>query len=496
MTKDELEFAAAAGGVSVRELTGEPVKVALKEAYGQAIDPDEANWRPITSDAARDLPLLTQERMLRIAHWLWEQNPLGNRVIELPVAYLLSEGVKLSVKDPEMQKAINAFWTDPINEMDIKLPKKVREMRLFGEQCYPVFTDEVSGTVRLGYLDPLLIGKVVKDPDNPEQPIGIITKRNKEGNSLRFRVIINGPETVFTQRTQQTRAKLTDGECYYFRKNDLSSGSRGRSDLLHLADWLDVYDQFLFGEAERYKNLRALVWDLTVKNTDAGGVKKRASEFALPSSGGVYVHNDSETLEPKTPKLEAADTSGGARLMRNHILGGASIPEHWFGGGGDVNRAAAAEMGGPTYKMLAMEQRMWKHILESMARYVMIKRAAIDGKEVDFSNPDFVPVAIFPELVADDVSKNAQALQQVVAACGVALAQKLLTRKTCLQLIASAAVTLGIEIDPEKELDEAAKEAAAAAEADVFTQPPLGDQAGAGGAGAAAGERAPAPAAA
>ena len=32
----------------------------------------------------------------------------------------------------------------------------------------------------------------------------------------------------------------------------------------------------------------------------------------------------------------AGDTVATARLMRNHILGGAGVPEHWFGGGGDV----------------------------------------------------------------------------------------------------------------------------------------------------------------
>ncbi len=452
----------------------------LAESFGQAIDADEANWRPLTGDTTRDLPLLTQERMLRIAHWLWEQNPLANRIVELPVAYLLSEGVKLSVKDDAMQAALDAFWKDPINDMDLKLPKKVRELAIYGEQCYPVFVDAVAGTVRLGYLDPLLIGEVVKDPDNPEQTIGIVTKRDAKGRYRKYRTIINGPESVFTARTQAIREGFTDGDCFYFAVNDLSSGRRGRSDLLHLADWLDVYDQFLFGEADRYKNLRALVWDLMLKNADENAVKKRASEFVLPSSGGAYVHNDSETLEPKTPKLEAADTSSGARLLRNHILSGASLPEHWFGGGGDVNRATAGEMGAPTFKVLAMRQRVWKHILESMARYVMLVAARRDGKarELDFSKPELVPSAIFPELVADDVAKNASALQQVVGACGVALAAGLLTKKTCVLLIASAAVTLGIEIDAEKELDDAAQEALEAAARDAFTDPLAGDEGG------------------
>ncbi len=457
----------AAGGVY------EAPKVArLAEAYGQAIDTDEENWRKLTADAGRDLPSLTQERMQKIAHWLWEQNPLANRIIELPVAYLLAEGVKLIVPDEGNQKAIDRFWKDPINDMNLKLPKKVRELAIFGEQAYPAFVNDVDGMMRIGYLDPSYISEIVKDPDNSEQPIGLITKRDRKGNYRRFRIIINGPETVFTRRTQRIREEFGDGELFYFSINDLSSGSRGRSDLLHQADWLDTYDQFLFGEAERYKHLRAFVWDLMLKNATAETVKQRAREVVMPKDGGVYVHNDSETLEPKTPELQAQDTSVGARLLRNHMLGGASIPEHWFGGGGDVNRSTADSMGDPAFKVLAMRQRVLKHILESMGRYVLLKTAAADGDKVDWSDPAWSPEAVFPDLVAADLAGNATAMQQVVTACGLAIEKKLMTDKTALMLIGVVSGRLGVEIDADKELADAKAEAAKRAEEDVFTTPP------------------------
>ena len=50
------------------------------------------------------------------------------------------------------------------------------------------------------------VATVVKDPDNPEQTIGVVTARNAHGIARRYRAIINGPEDVFTRRTQQIRA--------------------------------------------------------------------------------------------------------------------------------------------------------------------------------------------------------------------------------------------------------------------------------------------------
>ena len=452
--------------------------IKMREAAGATIDPDEDQWRKLSGDATRDLSPMTQSRMQKTAHFLWESNLLGNRLIELPVAYLLAEGVALKVDDDDNQKVLDAFWRDPINEMDIKLPKKVRELALFGEQVYPVFVNEHSGQVRLGYLDPALIAEVVMDPDNPEQPIGIVTTRDKKQRYRKYRVVINGEEDVFTARTQVARAGFTDGDAFYFRVNDLCSGRRGRSDLLAQADWLDAYDQFLFGELDRADFLRAFVWDVTLKGATEKEVQKRAKEIVPPKPGSVRVHNDAETWDAVTPDLKAADTAEGARLFRNHVLGGATMPETWFGGGGDVNRATAGEMNEPTFKIYTMRQKMWKHILESIGRYVLWQKARADGATVDFGDDTWKVEAQFPELAARDVTKYASALQQVIAACAIAIAQKLLTRRTAVMLINAIAKLIGVEIDAEKELLDAEREAAKTAEGDAFTEPPTEPAAG------------------
>lgn len=450
----------------------------LAEAYGRSVDADEGNWRPLTANAQRDLPLLTQDRMLQIAHWLWEQNPLAYWIVEIKVAFLLAEGVKLVCADEENQAALDRFWADPINEMELRLPKMARELSLFGEQLYPVFSNEIDGSVRVSYIDPRLIAEVVKDPDNPAMKIGVVTKKDAEGRERRYRIVVNGPEAMFTQRTQALRASYTDGEAFFHQVNDLLAGSRGRSDLLPLADWLDTYEQFLFGMGENAKLLRALVWDLELKNATPETVTKRSKEFALPGAGGAYVHNDSEKLEPKVPKLEARDTGEGARIVRNHILGGAGLPEHWYGGGGDVNRAVGAEMGEPTFKLLQQRQSVLKAMLEQMGRYVLMKHAEKDGGQnaIDWSKPQWKVQAIFPELKSVDIAKYAQAVAQVVTGCAAAIDKGLMQDETAVKMIAVVAKILGVEIDAKEELARAKGELEArrTAEqtADTYETPP------------------------
>lgn len=454
-----------------------PVSAAqpLREAVGVTVDGDEDQWRRLTGNSRRDLTPLTQRRMRELALYLWESNNLANRLIELPVAYILAEGVSLQVTNPEAQAWLNSFWNDPINNMDLKLDKKVRELAIYGEQCWPAFTNEMNGHVRLGYLDPELIATVVTDPDNAEQVIGIVTTKDGKGRARRYRVIVNGPETVFSAKTRGIRETFEDGECFYYRINDLSNGQRGRSDLLASIDWLDGYDQFLFGELDRSQFMRAFIWDVTLKGSTPDEVKARARQIAAPKAGSVRVHNDSEEWKAETPDLKAQDSDTVARLFRNHVLGGSTLPEHWFGGGGDVNRATAGEMGDPTFKVMSRRQLYWKHILEDVAKFVIARRLDPSGQsgfDALGGEPDLMPEAVFPELTAKDTTKYAAALQQVVAAASVAVERGLVSEVFAVKLIAAVAGRLGVECDPEEELNAAKQEAAKRRENDLFTDPP------------------------
>ncbi len=445
-------------------------QTAEKFVESVGISVEEEGFTKLTGDKDRSLSSLTQERMQELAVFLWKSNPLANRIIELPLVYLLAEGVTMNVQDETAQQWLNEFWNDPINQMDIKLPKKVREMSLFGEQCWPVFKNPTNGAVRLGYLDPGLIKEVKTDPDNTEQPIGVVTKAlGRKRKSKKYRIIVPGSENIFGEEAKKIREEFNDGECFYFNINALSSSSRGLSDLLATMDWLDLYDKALFGEVERWDALRSFIWDVTLRGATEETVKKRASEIEVPSSGGVRVHNDAETWQAVTPDLQAANGAENARTVRNHILGGSTLPEHWYGGGGDVNRSTAGEMGEPTFKTFKFRQTEWKHILETVCFYAIYSRLEKTGNiPEDLRN--YRPVAQFPELTHRDTSVYAAALQQTVVAVGIAVEKSMMTEETAVAVIGSMISRIGIEVNPAKELEQARAKARIQTQDDIYDE--------------------------
>jgi hypothetical protein len=441
---------------------------------------DEPGFRRLTGDGLtkyndRDLTPLAQDRMQKLAEYLWQSNLLANRLTELPLAYLLAEGVTLTCKHDEHQKLLDAFWNDPINNWPLKLAGRVRALSLLGEQCYITRVNEGSGFVRLGYLDPRQIGNVVMDPDNPEQPIGVITKRDTHGKYWKYRVVVLGDDAdLFTERTQKIRAEdFTDGECLLYQVNKFPNGSRGRSDLLGQMDWLDAYDGFLFDEIDRIGYLRSFVWDVTLNGADQTKIEEFDKNFKAPAPNSKFVHNDSTKLEAVAPELQAADTSESARLLRNHVLGGATVPEHWFGGGGDVNRAAASEMGEPTFKVYTMRQTDLKLMLEQIGRYVLWKSTKTG--DPNWGDEQWKVTASFPELVNKDLTKFAAAMSQVASCVVLLIDNGLLTKERGLQLIANVAQRFGQEIDAAAELVKAeaehAKRQADTAARDSFNLP-------------------------
>lgn len=277
-----------------------------------------------------------------------------------------------------------------------------------------------------------------------------------KSNPLANRIIVPGDESFFGEEAQKLRESYTDGDCFYFNVNALSSSSRGLSDLLPTMDWLDLYDKALFGEVERWDALRAFIWDVTLHGATEETVRKRAAEIEVPDSGGVRVHNDGETWNAVTPDLQAANGAENARTVRNHIMGGATLPEHWYGGGGDVNRSTAGEMGEPTFKTFKFRQTTWKHILETVCFYAIYSRMEKIGA-IPPDLRDYRPAAQFPELTHRDTSVYAAALQQTVVAVGIAVEKGMMTEETAIATVAAMLNRIGIEIDPADELERARK---------------------------------------
>jgi len=410
-------------------------KKPIREQYSLfGVDADEYGWRPLGEAAPKDLQPMTQKRMQDIAFWLYDTNLMAHRIIEMTKDFVIGDGIKYQAQNAKVREIIKQFWDDPINNMDMKQDTKALEIGLYGEQIYPVSVNPINGQVRLGYVDPCQVKKVVLDKANCE----IVREVWITGRKDALKVINIDEDTQ-----SATYGKLV-GDCFFFAINKVTSASRGRSDLLTLSDWIDGYEKFLFNRLERSGLTNVFFWDVELQGKDEKWISAWLKRQKLPKPGSIRAHNEKVKYVAVTPRLEGSDASEEAKMLRAHILGGAGYPPHWFAGGEGITRATALEMGTPVYKKLKARQKYFKFMIEYILRFA-VDQAEIKGKLTKDDDHSFQ--VLVPRLLEKDLEQISTAIASMATTLMIAEEQGWITKENAASIFNFLIAHLGFDIE-------------------------------------------------
>jgi len=430
-------------------------------------------FRRIASSLSnRDLSPVLQDRMIELAFYLYDRNPFAKRLINLTKVFVMGDGMRPQAEDPDVQAWLDAFWDDPVNDLDINLPGYVAELAVFGEQLYQTTVNPIDGSVRLWYIDPSEIDQVIyAGAAGAERavamPLEIKLKDYYPGGERAANLTLEAirPDE---DPSSPSFGKLV-GNAFYFAVNKVKRAARGRSDIFALADWLDGYEQSLFAGLDRVELLNSFIWDITLKGMTQAEIDDWLKKYGTrPRPGSLRAHNENVEWKAASPELGSYETANFSRLFKNHILGGAGFPESWFAEGGETNLATAVEQGGPTFKTLKERQRFVKNMAWTICSYA-IDQGTLRGSLNPSADRNFEIVA--PELEVRDTQKVASAMQTAATALSLAQQEGWIRRETATRIFANVASQLGQPVDAQTELDEMAK-GLGPAEADYATGKP------------------------
>jgi hypothetical protein len=431
-----------------------PAEVELKAASAGAGSDSDMEWRRLSGNSNRVLPIAAWARQVEVCYWLWKTNPLGNWIIETLTALVTGNGYSVTAKNEELHEFIKSFWTDAVNNLDLKLEGKVRECSIFGLQVWPVFKAEQTGRVRLGMLDPAQVINIYSDPQNAELLIGVKIANLHTGEPRFLKTIIGtDDETVMSEDARSMRDGFQDGECFLVSINRVSNDPFGTSDIFVVADWLDEYEEFLYSYSGKARKQNAYIWDVTIEGGTDQECEQFAQEYPSQSDGSVRVHNQRVKWDAVAPKLNALEMKETIREFRNHILGAKNIPEHWYGGGGNVNRATAGESNDAILAWIGKRQQFWKQVLKLVIDYA-IKSAFDAGYLMGIPADELFAYEIqVPEATNKDITKLSAAIQQIVASMVMAASQGWLDDQNAIKLFGFIIEMIGFAIDQESVLE-------------------------------------------
>jgi hypothetical protein len=348
--------------------------------HQEAAPDEDRDWRPAWPAAGgtllrggmpteRDLSPADWRGLLLEAYEAYCTNPLAYAVIEQGTNFVLGGGVRVIATDARVQRAIDRFWHDPENRMDLRVYAIQTELSLFGEQFIRFFVDPLTGRTVVRQLDPLYVEAIETDPNDVERPLRYLYRPPAAVASSESRVARpGGPDSPLATGYSLLDGEWIDaGEVAHFAINKVSNALRGRSDLAPLLPWLRRYRDWLTDRVRLNRYRTAFLYDVTVTGAQQADLNRlRAAWASPPEPGTVLFHNESESWKAVQPNIAADDAREDGRALRLMIAAGAGVPEHYLSEGGNANRATAAEMGLPAIKRFQRRQELLREIVRRL----------------------------------------------------------------------------------------------------------------------------------
>lgn len=420
-------------------------------------DPKGEGYRKIGGrENLRDLEVVAQDSMLEMAYYLYDTSGLVKRFVRDTRNFCLGEGFTYSVDNDDdkgsAKAVLDLFCTDPMNAIDLRLPKRIEFLGLLGEQCWPVQVDPQSGRVWMSYIDPTSIDQVYVVKNFPEMTAAVKLK----GSGGRTGEILPAVRQE-TDPRQREYGRLV-GKVFYVPVNNPPNGPRGRSDLIHLFDFIENFEEGLFDEMDRARQIKNFIWDVTIQGADQDKIREFMNNTPAPKAGSVNAHNEQVTWKAETPDIKAGDSRELYDLMKSYMACVMNRPDSWFGSGGKVYSNEADSMNQPTFKDLADRQRLVKYTLEMVFQFVL-DQAIIAGRLHDNLAAPLRAKVEMPEMSAKDMTSVINSLVALASALASAEANSWITQESAARLFASAASQVGVDIDADEELETLLNEA-------------------------------------
>lgn len=420
----------------------------LREAVPASAGSDsDAGFRRITARSDKELSPTKWDKQMRVAHYLWLQNPMAARILELMADFVVGDGFAWQAPDEEVAAIVKRHWDDHDNAWALTQFDRYSEWALFGTWAPKVFVNPYNGHVKISSIDPNWIREVVPDVNVIGKASRLmIQKTNESGASPEPWDVI----AIDDDPVSPTNGRLV-GSVFYFTMNRLSFTYTGFSELFRLADWLDAFDQFVFSLLERINFLNAHLYDITLEGAEDTEVQERADELEEnpPRPGGFRVHNEKEKWDTVTPEMNSAEVKEVADIIKMLILGSIGIPPHWFADPGDTNRATSQEMSGPILRKMKRKQAQWAAVIETILKFQVDQ--AIIARRLSPTKPDGTPRDLSVKAVPPDVSsKDALAfvdsLDKLTTTMANAIAEGFIKREDGARVWSQKASESGVDV--------------------------------------------------
>jgi hypothetical protein len=363
--------------------------------------------------------------LLRQSLEAWQSNPLARRVVELTSQYVVGGGISLTCSEPAALEFLQAWWSHPLNNLDIRCTEWCDELTRSGE-LFIVLSTDPAGMTYVRAVPAAQIQTIRALENDLEQELAYQeypAPGEMEGRSW----------SAWQESLAGCEALPFQPVMHHYAINRPVGAQHGESDLAPLLRWLARYSSWLEDRVRLNRYRQAFIYQ--VKAAFNSEQERHSRQTALnattPNPGSILVTDESETWSVIQPDLASQDAGEDGLAIKRMIAAGAGVPLHFLAEPESATRTTAESAGGPTFRRFEQRQRFFLWMLHDLARIVLVRRAQVD-RSID-PNAEFQVIGA--DISARDNVDLAEAARDAVEAFGKLRADGLIDDAELLRLV-------------------------------------------------------------
>ena len=370
--------------------------------------PDDINrweWRVVSREVgeAEELSPDAHRAILRRAYAAWCRNPLAGQIVNITTWFVMGKGLGFSARDARIQDALNRFWSDRENDMQITQHWMSNELQIYGEIFVRLFVNPIDGAVRMVLVDPLEIRDIVTDPDDVRKPVAYLREYTRRPSPEEWisEFKARGDSIGLPSSDRVVREVIEADKVIHVKVNNVSNHTRGLSELYRVLRWLDAYERWLEDRASinRARGTFAFLRKVPAVPSRASGPFETDSsgKYVVPKPGSILVVHEGEDWQVLSPEIGADDAREDGRAIKLMIAAGSGIFEHYFGDPSTGNLATARSMELPMLRKFEDRQRLFENVFGKIFQRVIEAGVAAGtipadaDRSVDINFPPIMP---------------------------------------------------------------------------------------------------------
>lgn len=357
---------------------------------------DDVGWQALAgAGAVEQFDKATIDEIAAFARLYAIKNPLIKRGIEVKRNYVFGQGVSIAAAEPAINAIVQAFIDDRRNgevlfsqQAQLELE---RQAQTDGNLFFILFTNEVTGRVRVRDIDATEIARIIKNPEDAHE-VWFYERRwtSTALDGTRMQCMELYPDWRYApQERPATVNGLSvnwDAPIYHAKRDAFPSWDFGISEIYAGLDWAKAYKKFLENWATITQALARFAFRVTTpKVAGARGVvaaKSRLNSTLVngadsernpaPPAGSTFVAAEGYDLAPIKTAGATTSMEDGRRLLLM-VAATVGLPETFFGDSAVGSLATARSLDRPTELMMRAIQGWWGQVFADICGYAIVQ---------------------------------------------------------------------------------------------------------------------------